>query len=81
VKDTAHLVIFIDTQASPPVVASAGVFGEKSPTTNLLSRQACCVLSFTAGSYGEARDWIIQQVATNPHYDWIGKLDDWKKCL
>lgn len=57
----------------------AGIFSEKAPTTDLLHRQSCCLLSISAEDFGEARRQISDLVATSAHYGWVGKLPSWSK--
>lgn len=69
----AHLLAFIDTTHTPPIVVGAGIYSEDagSITTDQRHRQAVEVGYIDGETFGDAHETWLELVNSNPHYEWL----------
>lgn len=73
----AYLVLWIDSEANPPTIVSAGVYSEETPSSiRPFIPVAIYSISTTLWGFGFAAEQIRNMIKTNLHYAWLRPLMD-----
>lgn len=80
-KSRAYIVLFIDTTATPPVVRSAGIYGEPNPTSELRRAYPIEYLRVEGETYRDAVDAAVATINDGGERGWHAWLRPLMRAL
>ena len=71
----AYCVATLDISVDPPQIAHVSIYSSEAANLSVVSRQYCNVdvTSAYGGSYQEAHDALLKQLATYPMFQWASR--------